>query len=225
MEKIRPAIEYDAFDTDCFGAFGDELAHRTCGSHIGAALKELVESGSLARDEIVICTKAGFLAFDADAAADPQSYFISEYINKGVMRPGEIAGGMHCMAPGYLENQLERSRNNLGVETIDVFYVHNPETQLSSGVARSEFRMRLRAAFESLENAVRAGKHVLNEALVARHIDKSDADVPEIEIRKTDIDRNAAALLFRQSIRVDPRQCAHQRRLAVIDVTGGTDDD
>ena len=126
--------------------------------NIGAAIKQLVESGSVERDELLVCTKAGFLAFDGETPGDPQSYFISEYINKGVMRPGEIAGGSHCMAATYLENQLERSRKNLGLETIDVFYLHNPETQLSSGVSLAEFRVRLRAAFEALENSVRAGK-------------------------------------------------------------------
>ena len=29
------------------------------------------------------------------------------------------------MAPGYLENQIVCSRRNLGLEAIDVFYIHN----------------------------------------------------------------------------------------------------
>jgi aryl-alcohol dehydrogenase-like predicted oxidoreductase len=41
----------------------------------------------------------------------------------------------------------------LGVETIDVFYLHNPETQLSE-VTADEFRQRIRAAFTFLETAV-----------------------------------------------------------------------
>jgi len=57
------------------------------------------------------------------------------------------------MAPAYLADQLERSRRNLGVETIDVFYLHNPETQLSE-VTPDEFRQRIRAAFTFLETAV-----------------------------------------------------------------------
>jgi aryl-alcohol dehydrogenase-like predicted oxidoreductase len=57
------------------------------------------------------------------------------------------------MAPAYLADQLERSRRNLGVETIDVFYLHNPETQLSE-VPAEEFRQRIRAAFTFLETAV-----------------------------------------------------------------------
>ena len=41
------------------------------------------------------------------------------------------------MSPAYLENQIERSRRNLGLETIDLFYMHNPESQLAACLARS----------------------------------------------------------------------------------------
>ncbi|HXR09124.1 MAG TPA: aldo/keto reductase, partial [Candidatus Acidoferrales bacterium] len=43
------------------------------------------------------------------------------------------------------------------VETIDVYYLHNPETQLGE-VPREMFNSRLRAAFEFLESAVAAAK-------------------------------------------------------------------
>src|SRR5262249_28763568 len=62
------------------------------------------------------------------------------------------AGGMHCMAPRYLEDQLERSRKNLQLETVDVFYVHNPESQLGE-VDRDTFNRRMRDAFATLEHA------------------------------------------------------------------------
>jgi aryl-alcohol dehydrogenase-like predicted oxidoreductase len=61
---------------------------------------------------------------------------------------------MHCIAPRYLEDQMERSRANLGLETLDVFYVHNPATQLQS-VSFETFRKRLLEAFQMLERAVR----------------------------------------------------------------------
>ena len=59
------------------------------------------------------------------------------------------------MAPAYLENQIERSRRNLDLETIDVFYVHNPESQLAE-VRREVFYERLRDAFAMLEKQVAA---------------------------------------------------------------------
>lgn len=126
--------------------------------NIGDALERMLSASDLRRDEVLVCTKAGYLSFDGDVPVDPRGYFIDEYINKGIMRPAEIAGGAHCMAPAYLENQLERSRRNLKLATIDVFYVHNPESQLGAGVSRTDFRHRLRDAFAALEKAVKAGK-------------------------------------------------------------------
>ncbi|HEV8524167.1 MAG TPA: aldo/keto reductase [Terriglobales bacterium] len=131
--------------------------HQRSERNIGAALDRLVAAGELQRDEVVVCTKAGYLSFDGNMPADPSAYFRSEYVEKGVLDPAAIAGGMHCMAPRYLEDQLERSRRNLRLETIDVFYVHNPESQLAS-VDRATFRKRLKQAFEMLERAVKSGK-------------------------------------------------------------------
>jgi aryl-alcohol dehydrogenase-like predicted oxidoreductase len=119
---------------------------------VGAALRELFHKG-FGRDEIMVCTKAGFLTPDGEMPADPNSYFSHEFLERGVFRVEDIAAGCHCMAPGYLADQLDRSRRNLGLETIDVFYLHNPETQLSE-VPPDEFRRRIREAFLFLEAAV-----------------------------------------------------------------------
>lgn len=123
---------------------------------IGAALKKLAAMGYL-REELVLCSKAGFLTPDGEMPSDAGDYFRREFVETGVLRPEDVAAGSHCMTPRYLEDQLARSLRNLGVECIDVFYLHNPETQLSD-VPREEFRRRLRAAFEFLESAVSAGK-------------------------------------------------------------------
>ncbi len=130
--------------------------HQRSERNLGAAFGKVVAAGSLRRDEVIVCTKAGYLPFDGDMPADPRSYFTREYLDRGVFRVSEVAGGMHCMAPSYLADQLERSRKNLGLETIDVFYVHNPESQLDA-VDRATFRQRLKEAFAMLEEAVRAG--------------------------------------------------------------------
>lgn len=124
---------------------------------IAKALKELIEGSKAQRDELVICTKAGFLSFDGTPPPNPMTYFQKEYLLKGVMQPEDVVGGMHCMAPGFLEDQLERSLVNLGLDTIDVFHLHNPETQLQF-IERKQFLARMRAAFETLEKAVAAGK-------------------------------------------------------------------
>jgi len=125
--------------------------------NIGAALKMLIDAGEIAREEVIVCTKAGYMPFDGDLPPDPGGYLRKEYLDSGLAPMGEIAGGSHCMAPAYMADQLERSRNNLGLETIDVFYVHNPETQLGH-VLPDVFYERLRRAFELLESAVRDNK-------------------------------------------------------------------
>ncbi len=89
--------------------------------------------------------------------ADPLPYFTSEYVERGIFHTDEVAAGCHCLAPGFLENQIERSLKNLGVECIDVLYLHNPETQLGE-ISRDDFHGRVRAAFQFLELAVNAGK-------------------------------------------------------------------
>lgn len=124
---------------------------------VGAALKELFDQGRTARDELIIATKGGFLTPDGEMPRDPSAYFLEEYIKPGILDPDEIAGGMHCMSPRYLANQLGRSQRNLGLQCIDIYYVHNPESQLDF-VPRSEFLRRLKAAFEMLESAVAEGK-------------------------------------------------------------------
>ncbi|MGH9503759.1 MAG: aldo/keto reductase [Terriglobales bacterium] len=131
--------------------------HQRSERNIGTALKQLIGSGELHRDEVLVCTKAGYLSFDGDPPPDPRAYFRREYIETGVLDPRDLAGGMHCMSPAYLENQIERSRRNLGLETIDLFYIHNPESQLPD-VTREVFRQRLKDSFATLENLVKAGK-------------------------------------------------------------------
>jgi aryl-alcohol dehydrogenase-like predicted oxidoreductase len=123
---------------------------------IGAALRELAAKG-YAREEIVLCTKAGFLTPDGEMPDDANEYFSREFLDRGILRAEEIAGGCHCMAPRYLADQLDRSLRNLGVECVDVFYLHNPETQLGE-IALGQFRDRIREAFVFLESAVVAKK-------------------------------------------------------------------
>ncbi len=131
--------------------------HQRSERNIGAALRRVVEAGEIFRDEVIVCSKAGFLAFDGAVPADPSEYFVREYVKPGIFKRSDLAGRMHCMTPAYLENQLERSRRNLGLTTIDVYYIHNPESQLADLTAE-EFRGRLTAAFEAMEKAVASGK-------------------------------------------------------------------
>jgi aryl-alcohol dehydrogenase-like predicted oxidoreductase len=123
---------------------------------IGAALKQLAAKG-ISREELVLCTKGGYLTPSGAMPSDPNHYFFHEYIQPGIFTAKDIAGGSHCMTPRFLDNQLNRSLENLGADCIDVYYLHNPETQLGE-VPKSEFLKRVREAFVFLESAARDGK-------------------------------------------------------------------
>ncbi len=123
---------------------------------ISTAIQQLAAKG-IEREEFVLCTKGGYLTPDGEMPADPNEYFFREYIQPGVFSAKDIAGGSHCMTPKFLKNQLGRSLKNLGVECVDVYYLHNPETQLSE-VPKEEFLARLREAFTFFESAVEAGE-------------------------------------------------------------------
>ena len=116
---------------------------------IGRALGLLFASGRARRDEVVICTKGVYIPYEGSLPADPDRFIRETYIDTAIARPEDFVDG-HCMSPEYLWHQLEQSRRNLGVECVDVYYLHNPETQLER-IPRAQFRARLRAAFEFLE--------------------------------------------------------------------------
>jgi aryl-alcohol dehydrogenase-like predicted oxidoreductase len=123
---------------------------------VGSALKRLLSRG-FSRAEVILCTKAGFLTPDGDMPDDPNEYFAKEYVSRGILRPEDIVQGCHSLAPAFLADQLERSQRNLGVDHVDVFYLHNPETQLPE-IPHQKFRQRVRDAFAFLESAVAEGK-------------------------------------------------------------------
>ena len=123
---------------------------------VGTALKVLAHKG-FKRDEIVICTKAGYLTPDGAMPPDPNRYFFEEYIQKGVFTAKDITAGCHCITPAYLQNQLTRSTRNLGVDCIDVYYLHNAETQLTE-ISKPDFLKRVKEAFVFLESAAARGQ-------------------------------------------------------------------
>jgi len=121
---------------------------------IGRALASAFRGGPFARDEVVVSTKGGYVPFDGGpprSQAEFADYLERTFFAPGVISPSDLAcRGQHSMAPRYLEHQLETSLANLGLDSVDVYYIHNPEGQLPE-VGREEFDARIRAAFEALE--------------------------------------------------------------------------
>ena len=130
---------------------------------VGEVLAELSASGQLRREDVVIVSKLGYVqgqnlerALEREAAgrAFPEMVKYAE-------------GVWHCLHPEFLEDQLARSLERLGIETLDVCLLHNPEYYLSDAHERShgtlekrreEFYRRLGEAFTFLEGAAAAGR-------------------------------------------------------------------
>jgi len=117
---------------------------------IGVALQRLSNELDIARDELVVCTKGGYLPFDGAPPSNVRDYIQETFVTTGVATFDDFVGGSHCMTPAYLQNQLDQSLKNLNTESIDVYYIHNPESQLGH-ISEAEFYYRIEAAFERLE--------------------------------------------------------------------------
>lgn len=138
------------------------LIYRNCRGErsVQKAINYLIHSKVVSRDELVICTKGGVLPCET-----PEDFkqFYHHYIESddSTIKDEDIitidGKGYHCIHPDYLEKQIDQSLENLGLETIDIYYIHNPEMLLYK-IESDVFYHRLKLAFEVLENAVENGK-------------------------------------------------------------------
>jgi aryl-alcohol dehydrogenase-like predicted oxidoreductase len=154
-EAVTRAAELGANVIDTAANYRFQRSERS----IGDALRRLAAAG-FARDELVVCTKGGYLPFDSQPPAGrdgARRYFEETFVKTGVAAASDVVAGSHCMTPRYLAHQVAQSLRNLSLKTLDVYYVHNPETQLGS-VPREEFDRRLGAAFRQLEEERAAGR-------------------------------------------------------------------
>ena len=128
----------------------------------GQVISELLETGKLKRDDLVVVSKAGYiqgknlkLAQERDQGGDP----FPEVVNYA-------EGLQHCIHPVFLADQLDRSLERLGLDHIDVFLLHNPEYHLSwcdaqgmdRAQAQEEYYRRIKDAFVYLESQAEAGR-------------------------------------------------------------------
>ncbi len=138
--------------------YTDGASERLVGSVLGARLGR----GDLDRDAIVVVSKIGYvqgrnmrLAIERERGGTPFPDMV-RYMD----------GCWHCIHPDFIADQLDRSLDRLGLATLDICLLHNPEYFLSdaknrggSGLEerRDEFYRRIEKAFTFLEDAVRRG--------------------------------------------------------------------
>ena len=150
---IARAVELGANVIDTAANYRFQRSERA----IGNALQKLTGEKGFSRDEFVICTKGGYLPFDGAPPRDVRAYVEETFVQAGIAGFADFVGGSHCMKPAYLQNQLGHSLTNMKLECVDVYYIHNPESQLGQ-VTDAEFYERLRTAFGLLEENRAQGK-------------------------------------------------------------------
>ncbi|MEG1254786.1 aldo/keto reductase [Clostridium sp.] len=127
---------------------------------IGIVLKDLISTRKLlSRDEIIISTKGGQIFGDILKGIYPTKYIDDILIKNGVIKYEDlniIDNARFTMNPRFYEFTIEQSRKNLGIETIDIHYIHNPE--VSKHVLGEEvFYTQLKELIEFYEAQVNLG--------------------------------------------------------------------
>ena len=141
--------------------FVSALSDRMCASErcLGAALARAFREGAVKRDEVVVASKGGYLTIDPEevrSEAAARRHLVRTYVDTGLVDPERVAHGVHCVDGPFLRDQIERSRRNLRLATLDLYLIEEPEMQLGACSAQ-EFRSRMCSAFEALEQAVADG--------------------------------------------------------------------
>ena len=130
---------------------------------VGAVLTELVRKGELKREEVIVVSKIGYVQGQNLKAAEARERSGKPYPE--MVKYGE--GIWHCLHPEFLADQLELSIDRLGLATLDVGLLHNPEYFLSDAHhreqadlprLRDQFYTRLLKAFAYFETQVAAGR-------------------------------------------------------------------
>lgn len=107
-------------------------------SVVGLALREALGRHLVTREEVFIIVKGGFIGEVGEAGTPHET--VEE----------------HCLHPEFLEEMLHQSRQRIGIEMVDAFLLHNPETQLPF-VGKTELQRRMTDAFRALERCADRG--------------------------------------------------------------------
>jgi len=149
---------------------------------VGSVLAELIASGELSREEVVVVSKIGYLQGHNLKRAEAREKSGRAYPD--MVKYGE--GIWHCIHPEFLSDQLSLSLDRLGLATLDICLLHNPEYFLSEAARRGGndlaalrkiFYNRLTQAFAYFESQVAAGRMLaygVSSNTVASPADETD---------------------------------------------------
>jgi aryl-alcohol dehydrogenase-like predicted oxidoreductase len=124
---------------------------------VGKAVAQLIDKNKAQRDQLFISTKNGYITNDGDVKEDFWQNIQNTFVKTGIIKSGEISSGYHCMTIPYLQDQLERSLKNLGLDCIDLIYLHNAAEGQLQDITKDEFTKKLGRVFEFYETKRRSG--------------------------------------------------------------------
>jgi aryl-alcohol dehydrogenase-like predicted oxidoreductase len=151
-EAIKAALDGGVNHLDTAVNYRGMASERALGRALAAACKS-----GLPRESVIVATKGGYVPHDVHDPSRGGRALIDALLRDKKIVKDDLAKGSHCLAPRYMEHMLATSLSNLALGAIDIYYLHNPEAQLSAGVDKETFYKRCRAAFEVLEDARRKG--------------------------------------------------------------------
>ena len=125
----------------------------------GTAIRQLIQDGKLKREELCVSSKAGLLFGDITEKLNPRMYLEKILKPQGISEADffEYDGLSQTLNPVFFEIALAKSRRNLGLETLDIHFIHIPEIT-RSGISQADFYDRMERLFRWYEEKVQEGK-------------------------------------------------------------------
>lgn len=129
---------------------------------VGNVLEDLSSEGTIKRSDVTLVTKVGYI--------QGQNYRFAERMKENGTPFNDVVEYAdklwHCISPDFLEDQINRQLFRLNQSYIDVYLLHNPEYYLGWAhkndvpldEAREEYYMRIKKAFEFMEEKIKEGK-------------------------------------------------------------------
>ncbi len=126
------------------------------GRAVGVGIAKAMAAG-IQREEFFVVGKGGFLTFAEGRPEDPLAFFREKVVVKGLGKEADLAQCVHCLSPEYIAWQLDTLRAQMGLETLDVYLIDQPEVHIPV-IGKGAMYDKLIDVFTMLEAAVQANK-------------------------------------------------------------------
>ena len=145
---------YESIKSGAINVIDTAINYRAMKSEksIGRALLRLIKDHVIARDQVFICTKNGYITNDGDyPRVDVTEYMQKMFISTEIIKPNDISSGYNVLNPNYIARCIDKSLVNMHLSCIDLVYIHNAFESWYEDISREEFMHMLSKVFEVYE--------------------------------------------------------------------------